>query len=209
MQYLNTSLLIFISSANNNPHLLDYNRHFYSITLKMHLVAILLLALGATALARIPTDLSFVELTFRYLPFVSLNTAYLANDNLASHQLANARNDPVTIFLSPDLPFLQFLAEPPLNTAASRVEQARYEDPQFSEKLLQYSQLDGAHKSTSFNGTSFLTTRLKNEATGYRAKMKVFRNATNFYVKPGLGYVSNVLVRVRQPSGVARLLGHA
>lgn len=161
----------------------------------MHPLPILLLTLSATALAQFPVNLSFVELTSQYLPFISLNTAYVANDTLASSRLANASYHPVTIFLSLDLPFFQFLAEPPSTPAAGQVEQAHYGNPSSNADVLQYLQLDGIHKSTSFNGTSFVKTRLQNKVSG-GAKLKVSRNATSFYIESGLGFVSNVLIPV-------------
>lgn len=66
---------------------------------------ILVLAIASTTLAQIPNSTSFQDLT-SYLPFASINAAYVANDTHASTQIANAAAIPVTIFLTLDVPTL-------------------------------------------------------------------------------------------------------
>lgn len=67
------------------------------------------LAIAATSMAQVPTNLTFHQLTTQYLPFISINTAYILNDTRASQQLANAVDNPVTIFLSLNTPFQQYV----------------------------------------------------------------------------------------------------
>ena len=83
----------------------------------------LVLAIASTTLAQIPTNTSFQDLT-SYLPFISINTAYIANDTRASAQLANALANPVTIFLNLDVPFTQFIAGPLPSEVAGQIEGA-------------------------------------------------------------------------------------
>lgn len=68
--------------------------------------------------------------------------------------------------------------------------------------LFQYLQVDGLHPSTSFNGTTFLTTRLTAppfNLTSQGNKIEVFRNGTAFYVGTAIGFKSNVLIPVYLP----------
>ena len=157
------------------------------------------LAVAATSMAQIPTNLTFRELTTQYLPFISINTAYIFNDTRATQQLANAINDPVTIFLSLDLLFQQFEATPPPNSEAGRIETASVTNAAVNSDLFQYLQLDGLHRSTSFNGKSFMKTRFNDtqyeQVTGGQ-KIEVFRNKTAFYVGTGIGFKSNVMIPV-------------
>ena len=148
-------------------------------------------------MAQIPTNLTFHELTTQYLPFVSINADYIFNDTRASQQLANAVDNPVTIFLSLNTPFLQFEATSPPSGAAGQIEAASVTSAVLNSDLFQYLQLDGLHHSTSFNGTSFMRTRFN--ATQYEhvtggQKIEVFRNETAFYVGTGIGFKSNVLI---------------
>lgn len=155
------------------------------------------LAMGITSMAQIPTNLTFHELTTQYLPFISINTAYIFNDTRASQQLANAVDNPVTIFLSLNTPFQQFEATPPPSNAAGQIEAASVASAALNSDLFQYLQLDGLHHSTSFNGTSFMRTRFNDtqyeHVTGGQ-KIEVFRNETAFYVGTGIGFKSNVLI---------------
>lgn len=80
--------------------------------------------MAALSLAQIPSNLTFHELTTQYLPFISANTEYIFNDSRASQQLANAVDNPVTIFMSLDLPFQQFQATPLPSGAAGQIETA-------------------------------------------------------------------------------------
>ena len=80
--------------------------------------------MAAVTIAQIPTNLTFHDLTTKYLPFVSINTAYIFNDSRASQQLADAVINPVTIFLSLNTPFQQYEATPPPNDAAGQIEAA-------------------------------------------------------------------------------------
>lgn len=50
-----------------------------------------------------------------------------------------------------------------------------------------------------------MTTRLKDKVTG-GAKMKVFRNATEFYIESGIDFVSNVLIPVRRAIDISRFV---
>ena len=157
------------------------------------------LAFAATSMAQIPTNLTFHELTTQYLPFISINTDYIFNDTRASQQLANAKNDPVTIFLSLNIPFEQFLNTPPPNQAAGEIEKASQVDATANSDLFQYIQLDGLHRSTSFSGTSILKTRFndtqREHVTGGQ-KLVVYRNDTSFYMETGIGFKSNVVIPV-------------
>lgn len=157
------------------------------------------LALAATSMALIPTNLTFHELTTQYLPFISINTAYIFNDTRASQQLASAVDNPVTIFLSLNLPFQQFEATPPPSAAAGEIEAASVTSVALNSDLFQYFQLDGLHPSTSFKGASFMKTRFNDtryeNVTGGQ-KIEVFRNATAFYVGTGIGLKSNIVIPV-------------
>ena len=165
------------------------------------------LAMAATSMAQIPTGLTFRELTTQYLPFVSINTAYILNDTRASQQLANAVADPVTIFLSLNTPFQQFAASPPPSGAAGQVETASVTSAALNSDLFQYLQIDGLHPSTSFNGKYFLNTRFNDaryeHVTGAQ-RIEVFRNETTFYVGTGIGFKSNIVIPVRPPINTAR-----
>lgn len=153
--------------------------------------------MAATSLAQIPTNLTFHELTTQYLPFISINTAYIFNDTRASQQLANAVDNPVTIFLSLNTPFQQFEATLPPSGAAGQIEAASVSSAVLNSDLFQYLQLDGLHPSTSFNRTSFMRTRFNDtqyeHVTGGQ-NIEVFRNETAFFVKTGIGFKSNVLI---------------
>lgn len=166
----------------------------------MYRYVALSLAMAATSMAQIPTNLTFHELTTQYLPFISLNTAYIFNDTRASQQLANAVDNPVTIFLSLNTPFQQFEATPPPSGAAGQIEAASVTSAALNSDLFQYLQLDGLHRSTSFNGTSFMRTRFNDtqyeHVTGGQ-NIEVFRNETAFYVGTGIGFKSNVLIPAR------------
>lgn len=155
--------------------------------------------MAATSMAQIPTHLTFHELTTQFLPFISINTAYIFNDTRASQQLANAVENPVTIFLSLNTPFQQYEATPPPNKAAGQIEGASATSVALNSDLFQYLQLDGLHPSASFNGTSFMRTRFNDtqyeHVTGGQ-KIEVFRNQTAFYVGTGIGFKSNVLIPV-------------
>lgn len=165
------------------------------------------LAMAAISLAQIPTNLTFHELTTQYLPFISTNTKYIFNDSRASQQLANAVDNPVTIFLSLDLPFQQFQATPPPSGAAGQIETASVTNVALNSDLFQYLQLDGLHRSTSFKGASFVKTRFNDtqyeHVTGGQ-KIEVFRNETAFYVGTGIGFKSNVVIPVCPPMSTAR-----
>ena len=155
------------------------------------------LALAATTVAQIPTDLTFHQLTTQYLPFISINTDYIFNDTHASEQLANATNDPVTIFLSLNTPFQQLLATPPPSVAAGQIETKYSTNADLNSNLLQYLQLDGIHLSATFNGTSFMRTRFKNylyEVVIGGQNIEVFRNESAFFVGTGIGFKSNVVI---------------
>ncbi|CAF9906920.1 hypothetical protein IMSHALPRED_005392 [Imshaugia aleurites] len=152
--------------------------------------------MAAVTIAQIPTNLTFHDLTTKYLPFVSINTAYIFNDSRASQQLADAVINPVTIFLSLNTPFQQYEATPPPNDAAGQIEAASVTSVALNSDLLQYLQIDGLHRSTSFNGTSFMRTRFNDtqyeHVTGGQ-NIEVFRNETAFYVGTGIGFKSNDL----------------
>ena len=165
------------------------------------------LALAATSMAQIPTNLTFHELTTQYLPFISINTAYIFNDTRASQQLANAVDDPVTIFLSLNTPFQQFAASPPPSGAAGQIEAASVTSAALNSDLFQYLQIDGLHPSTSFNGKSFVRTRFNDtryeHVTGGQ-RIEIFRNETAFYVGTGIGFKSNVVIPVYPSMSTAR-----
>lgn len=166
----------------------------------MHYSLPLLLSIAATAIAQIPTNLPFKTLVQEYLPFISLNTEYVLNDTVASAQLANAPHDPVTIFLTLNTPFQQFIVTPPPSPAAGKIEAASASNATLNSDLFQYLQVDGLHPSSSFNGTDFLTTRLTAppfNLTRHGNKIEVFRNETAFYIGTGNGFKSNVLIPVR------------
>ena len=155
--------------------------------------------MAATSMAQIPTNLTFHKLTTQYLPFVSLNTAYIFNDTRASQQLANAVDNPVTIFLSLNTPFQQFEATPPPSAAAGQIEAASVTNAALNSDLFQYLQLDGLHRSTSFKGKAFMSTRFndtKYENVTGGQKIEVFRNETAFYIGTGIGFKSNVVIPV-------------
>lgn len=168
--------------------------------------------MAATTMAQIPTNLTFHELTTQYLPFVSINTAYIFNDTRASQQLANAADNPVTIFLSLDTPFQQFAATPPPSAAAGQIETASVTSAAFNSDLFQYLQLDGLHRSTSFNGTSFMRTRFndtKYEHVTGGQNLEVFRNETTFYVGTGISLKSNVLIPdLEFAGGIIHIVDH-
>ena len=153
------------------------------------------LAMAAATMAQIPTNLTFRELTTQYLPFVSIHTGYIFNDTRASHQLANAVDNPVTIFLSLDIPFQQFIAVP-----QPEIEKTTVADAALSSDTLQYFQLDNIQKSASFvEGKTFPITRFNDTKYEHVTKgqaMEVFRNATAFYVETGIGFKSNVIIPV-------------
>ena len=155
------------------------------------------LAVAATTVAQIPTNLTFHELTTQYLPFVSTNTDYIFNDTRASEQLANATNDPVTIFLSLNLPFEQFLATPPPSAAAGQIETSSATSVDLNSDLFQYLQLDGIHLSTTFNQTSFMRTRFRDHryenVTGGQ-NIEIFRDEITFWVGTGIGFRSYVVI---------------
>ena len=155
--------------------------------------------MAAVSVAQIPTNLTFHELTTQYLPVISINTGYIFNDTRASQQLANAVDNPVTIFLSLDLPFQQFQATPPSSRAAGEIEAASVTNVALNSDLFQYLQLDGLHRSTSFKGANFMRTRFNDtkfeHVTGGQ-KIEVFRNETAFYVGTGIGFKSNVVIPV-------------
>ena len=161
-------------------------------------------------MAQIPTSLTFRELTTQYLPFTSINTAYVLNDTRASQQLANAVDNPVTIFMTLDLSFQQFQATPPPSPAAGRLEGASLASAARNSDLFQYLELDGLHRSTSFNGKAFLTTRFNDtryeQVTGGQ-KIEVFRNGSAFYIGTGIGFKSNVVIPVCTSMSTAMLLG--
>ena len=155
------------------------------------------LAVAATTVAQIPTNLTFHELTTQYLPFVSVNTDYIFNDTRASEQLANAVNDPVTIFLSLNTPFEQFLATPPPSAAAGQIETSSSTSVDLNSDLFQYLQLDGVHLSTTFNQTSFMRTRFRDqryENVIGGQNIEVFRNESAFFIGTGIGFKSNVVI---------------
>ena len=155
--------------------------------------------MAAASVAQIPTNLTFHELTTQYLPFISINTEYIFNDTRASQQLANAVDNPVTIFLSLDLAFQQFEATPPSSPAAGQIEAASVTNVALNSDLFQYLQLDGLHPSTSFNGTNFMRTRFNDtrfeQVTGGQ-KIEVFRNESAFYVGTGIDFKSDVVIPV-------------
>ena len=178
--------------------------------LKMYRYVAFSLAMAAASVAQIPTTLTFHDLTTKYLPFISINTAYIFNDTRASQQLANAVEHPVTIFLSLDLPFQQFEAIPPSNSAAGQIEAASIANVALTSDLFQYIQLDGLHPSTSFKGASFMRTRFndtKYENVTGGQNIEVFRNATVFYVGTGIGFKSNVLIPVCPSMSTAKSHG--
>ena len=155
------------------------------------------LAVAATTVAQIPTNLTFQQLTTQYLPFVSINTDYIFNDTRASRQLANAVNDPVTIFLSLNTPFEQFLATPPPSAAAGQIETDSSTNADLNSDLFQYLQLDGVHLSATFNGTSFMRTRYQDdrfEDVIGGQNVEIFRNESAFFVGTGIGFKSNVVI---------------
>ena len=157
---------------------------------------VLALAMAAVGLAQIPTDLPFQRLT-EYYPFISLSAAPIANDTRASENLASPNS--TTIFLSLNAAFEQFLAQPPSSPAAGQIESVNFANPALTSDLFQYLQLDGLRPSTSFNGTSFVTTRLNNSTYNHvsgGAKIQVFRNETAFYIKTGINFKSNVVIPV-------------
>ena len=168
------------------------------------------LAMAATSVAQIPTNLTFRELTTQYLPFVSINTEYIFNDTRASQQLATAVDNPVTIFLSLDLSFQQFQATPPPSRAAGEIEAASVASVALNSDLFQYLQLDGLHPSSSFKGANFVRTRFNDtkfeHVTGGQ-KIEVFRNETAFYVGTGIGFKSNVVIPVRHLMSMIKLHG--
>ena len=155
--------------------------------------------MAAVSVAQIPTNLTFHELATQYLPFISTNTEYIFNDTRASQQLANAVDNPVTIFLSLNLPFQQFLATPPSSRAAGEIEAASVANVALNSDLFQYLQLDGLHRSTSFKGANFMTTRFNDtkfeHVTGGQ-KIEVFRDETAFYVGTGINFKSKVVIPV-------------
>lgn len=169
-----------------------------AFTMHQYTIIALCLILATSTVAQIPHNLSFEELT-AYLPFVSINTDYILNDTRASEQLASAGDNPVTLFLSLNTPFEQYMAEPPPSAAAARVQTAHITDAALTSDTFQYFQIDGIHPSTSFNGTSFLTTRFNDttyeNVTG-GAKIEVFRNETAFYVGTGINFKSRVIIPV-------------
>lgn len=168
------------------------------------------LAMAAASVAQIPTNLTFQELTTQYLPFISTSTDYIFNDTRASQQLANAGDNPVTIFLSLDLPFQEFLATPPSSRAAGEIEAASVTNAALNSDLFQYIQLDGLHRSTSFNGANFMSTRFndtKYEHVTGGQKIEVFRNETTFYVGTGIGFKSNVVIPVNYLRSIIKLHG--
>ena len=155
------------------------------------------LAVAATTVAQIPTTLTFHQLTTQYLPFVSINTDYIFNDTRASEQLANATNDPVTIFLSLNLAFEQFLATPPPDAAAGQIETSSATSVDLNSDLFQYLQLDGVHLSTTFNQTTFMRTRFRDhryENVIGGQNIEIFRNESAFFVGTGIGFKSNVVI---------------
>ena len=166
--------------------------------------------MAVTSLAQIPTNLTFHELTTQYLPFISINTDYIFNDTRASQQLANAVDNPVTIFLSLNLPFQHFLAAPPPSAAAGQIETASVTNVALNSDLFQYLQLDGLHRSTSLKGASFMKTRFNDtqyeHVTGGQ-KIKVFRNETAFYIGTGIGFKSNIVIPVCTSMSIARSHG--
>jgi len=165
----------------------------------MHRSLPFLLAAAATTLAQIPTNLSFKTLVTDYLPFISLNTEYILNDTIARAQLANALKDPVTISLTLNTPFTQYIATPPPSAAAGAIEAASAANATLNSDLFQYLQVDGLHPSTSFDGTNLLTTRLTAapfNLTTQGNKIEVFRNKIAFYIGTGIGFKSNVLIPV-------------
>ena len=155
------------------------------------------LAVAATTVAQIPTDLTFHQLTTQYLPFVSINTDYIFNDTRASEQLANATDDPVTIFLSLNLAFEQFLATPPPSAAAGQIETSSSTSVDLNSDLFQYLQLDGVHLSNTFNQTSFMRTRFRDQryenVTGGQ-NIEIFRDEITFWVGTGIGFRSYVVI---------------
>lgn len=170
------------------------------------------LAMAATSMAQIPTNLTFHQLTSQYLPFISINTAYILNDTSASQQLADAVDNPVTIFLSLNTPFQQYEATPPPSGAAGQIEAASVTNAALNSDLFQYLQLDGLHLSTSFNGTSFMRTRFNDtqyeHVTGGQS-IEVFRNETAFYVGTGIGFKSNVLIPdLKFAGGIIHIVDH-
>ena len=166
--------------------------------------------MALTSMAQIPTNLTFHNLTTGYLPFISINTAYIFDDSRASQQLANAVDNPVTIFLSLNTPFQQFEATPPSSRAAGQIEAASVTSAALNSDLFQYLQLDGLHLSTSFKGASFMRTRFNDtqyeHVTGGQ-RIEVFRNETAFYVGTGIGLKSNVLIPVCLSVSTARSHG--
>ena len=136
----------------------------------------------------IPFNVTLEQLGKTYLPYLSENIEFLLSDPNTSDQLARAETNPVTIFMTNKS--LPEIAEffPAWRPDVEWFEQAL--------DMFQYIQVDGVHKSTSFNGTKILQTRFI-DSMKRNTSLSVFRSDTEFWVKSGLVAIANITVPVR------------
>ncbi|MCJ1339964.1 hypothetical protein MMC09_005256 [Bachmanniomyces sp. S44760] len=156
-----------------------------------------LFLLGASAgltLAQIPPNLDFADFT-KYLPFCSNSLSYMLNSSVNPTTYANA--DGLTVFLTLDFPFFEFLAKGLPGGVIGQIETKNLANIELLDGLFSLFQVPGQYPSASINGTEFLTTRFTdpkyNFVTG-GAKLLVHRDATSFYIKTGLNLISDVVI---------------
>ena len=153
---------------------------------------VFIIAIVQIVQAQIPSNVTFEQLGKSYLPDLSDNIEFILADPITSDQLARAETNSVTIFISNESLVWQAVLMPPWRPEDELSEQVH--------DLFQYMQVDGVHKSTSFNGTETLQTRFIDSSLSEMKRntsLLVFRNDTEFWVKSGSGAIANVTVPVR------------
>lgn len=169
---------------------------------------------GAVSHAQIPNDLSFADLA-KYLPYASASTGVILNSPALAAQVAAASNN-ITIFLTFDIPLQQFIATPPapgVSPAALAIEAANAKNPTLNTNLFQFLQLQGLYSANALNGTNFFPTAFTsgpyNHISGGQ-KLGVFKNSTNFYIRSGIDFSSNVLITdIPFKGGLVHIVDHA
>lgn len=159
---------------------------------------IFLASLVASSWAQYPLgpDIKQLGLTFQFDQFISL----LQSNPLTSAILTGPSK--VTIIVPFNIPIDTFLPrlEAGPSTEASRAAIANVENPNNLSNLLRYLILKGTHPAASLaSGWSFLPSSLddpKMFPLSKPATLGVFSDATNFFIRSGNNFTSNVMIKV-------------
>lgn len=174
----------------------------------MHSVVFFAL-LVASSWAQYPLgpDIKQLGLTFQFDQFIFL----LQRDPKTSAILNGPSK--VTIIVPFNIPIDTFLPrlEASPDTEANRAAIAAVENPDNLSNLLRYLILKGSHPAASLaSGWNFLPSSLQDPAKfplSKPAEVGVFSDATNFFVRSGNNFTSNVVIKVCAPKLSLRNLG--